>query len=529
MTDPPDWVIRTASFGGAHPDLAKNNQLTGPPQTKVDQLNNWGNNLAGKDALAAGTVPVAGSSVSGTVAANNLAVAPATSVAVKTTNMLVSNNFNDPGTIAAQPPWRWDGTDGNITLGCASVMCNGSQSPLVSNEIAVITGENIEISCEVKWAGLSYTGTAPIALGVQKYRKGRDAKTGGVTYLDVGSFQVDAVATPSAGSTGWVGLAGTYVVQQGVDQLRFRFDPKRTITAGIVKWDEAVFLKLDLIDDNAVPGVGTTVDDIVTQLFGTAGEGFTHNDSAVALGNTAAALLSVNARLSALEAEGSTGIIAGDDFLWTGEITANANWGGSYSDPTLSNGYYAGNGTDAQWIGSGFTPFDTTQTAKFDWQGSGTTSASDYQLIQLLLTSAPTTSAGYRSYIHILGRISGAFGSYVRASICSDGTFFVDYWNGTSFTGLVTPGTCTVPGQGALLSLYCGDKVNSLPRHFKLTINQTVICEFDEIGTGSPLGAGNRKWGWGGKAEGGLYFALITFLPTQGIPPTVNQWLAYDQ
>lgn len=525
----PDWVIRSYNFGGTRNNTS-NNQLYMPPQTKVDQLNSFTQNLAGKDSLAAGTTPVAGSAVSGGVAANSVGIAPATSVAVKETNMLVSNNFTTPDSIVAQQNWAWDGTDGNITPGCAAVLCNGMQAELVSNEIPVITGETIEVTCQVKWSGLVYTGSNPIVLGVEKYRKGRDKTTGGVTYMDVGGFDVAAVPSPGPDSD-WevVSLAGTYVVQQGVDQLRFRFKAARTITQGIVKWDEANFLKLDLIDDNAVPGVGETVDDIVRRLFGTEGEGFTHNDSAVALGNTAAALLSVNARLSALEAEGSTGTIAGDDFLWTGEVTASANWGGVYSDSTLSNGFYAGNGTDAAWNGAGFTPASTNQECRFDWQGSGATSGTDYQLIQLVLSSAPTTSAGYRSWIYLLGRISSGYGSYVRAGFCSDGTYFVDYWNGSAFIGLVTPGTCAVPGSSALLSLYCGDKANTLPRHFKLMINNILIAEFDEIGTGSPLGAGNRKWGWGAKAEGGLYFALITFLPTQAIPPTINQWLAYDQ
>jgi hypothetical protein len=147
-------------------------------------------------------------------------------------------------------------------------------------------------------------------------------------------------------------------------------------------------------------------------------------------------------------------------------------------------------------------------------------SDTDYQLVQLLLSSAPVTAHHANGFIHLLGRISVGFGSYVRAGFGSDGTYFVDYWNGSFFTTM-DHGTCAVPGKAALLSLYCGSRDLALPRHFKLNINASTISEFNEIGFGSPLGASNRKWGWGGSGQDNI----LAF----GEPPKVNQWLAYDQ
>lgn len=526
MTDAPDWAIRPAYTSQVHQELPRTDRLDRISQNKMDQLTTWSGNVAGKDELAAGTVPVAGSSVNGTVYANNVGIAPASAVSLKETNLLVSNNFSSPSSIVTQHNWSWN-SDGNITPGCAMVRCDGNQDDLVSNEIPVITGESIEVSCQVRWEDLEYTGSNVIALGVEKYRKGRDKNTGGVTYLDLGGFNVDYVESPGSDSE-WeeFPLAGVYVVEPGVDQIRFRFHVASTVTSGVVKWDEANFLKLDLIDDAAVPGVTSTIDSIVTNLYGSAGEGFTRNDAAVALANTASTLTSVNGRLAAIESEGYTGAVAGDDFLWSGEITANANWGGGYS----ASGYYGSyqaNGADAVWYGEGFIFPPGNQQCTFIWEGTDAVSQSDYQLVQLLLSSAPMTDNGYAAYVSIYGRIASGWASYIVASFSSYGTYSVGYYNNGS-TVTMASGNCGVPGNGSLISLYCGNRATSAPRHFTLKMGSSMICDFDESGTGSALGASNRGWGWGGLAMGGLYLALITFLPAQGYLPVVNQWLAYD-
>jgi hypothetical protein len=499
----------------------------------------WNQNVATQSGVGDGTIPVAGTITSGTVNGQTVGVGPSTSVDLSKANMMVSQDFTNPNTVATQKHWSWDGTDGDLVLGCARVECDGAQDDLVSNEIHVLTGEKIEVSCEVKWENIAYTGTDPIILGVEKYRQGKDPTTGGITYLDLGGVDVAAIESPADfGEWGQGALAGFYIVEAGVDQLRFRFRAAQTITQGVVKWDEAVFLKPDLIADNAVPGVGMTVDDIVTNLYGTAGEGFTHNDAAVALANTNSSILSINARLSQSEAASSPGNIAGDDFTESGELVASGNWGGGYETPaftdavthlTTASGTYVANGSDAVW-----EPPENTLTLNqecwFDWEGTGEFSSTDYQLIQLLLSSALTSEAifgaTFNSYIRLIGRISADFSSYVRASFGSDGKYVVAYTtnSGASFTKL-KDGTYTVPGSGSLISLYCGNQASSAPRHFKLTINNATVADFDETGSGSPIGAGNRKWGWGVKTEGGFFFLNAG----NAIAPNIDQWLGYDQ
>jgi hypothetical protein len=531
MTDPaqpPDYIIRTYNNG------ARNNPVIGQQVTTLDeaqmaQFSAWNQNVATQSGVGDGSIPVAGTITSGTVNGQTVGVGPSTSVDLSKANMMVSQDFTNPNTVATHKHWSWDGTDGDLVLGCARVECDGAQDDLVSNEIHVLTGERIEVSCEVKWENIVYTGSNPIVLGVEKYRQGKDSTTNGITYLDLGGVDVAAIESPADfGEWGQGALAGFYIVEAGVDQLRFRLRAAQTITQGVVKWDEAVFLKPDLIADSAVPGVGTTVDDIVTNLYGSAGEGFTHNDAAVALANTSSTIQSINARLSQTEAMSSPGNIAGDDFTESGELVASGNWIGGYRhSPIAASGMYVADGADAMWVGPDGTSFYLDQECWFAWQGTGQFSSSDYQISRLLMSSAPTTDRnGFLSFIHVLGRVATDFSSYVRARFSSDGKYVVDYTNnsGASFT-VMQHGPTAVPGSGALISLYCGDEASSAPRQFKVTINGSTVVAFNESGTGSSLGSGNRRWGWGAETQGGFFFLDLS----QADAANVNQWLGYDQ
>jgi hypothetical protein len=459
--------------------------------------------------------------------AGHTSLTTAQSVSLKEQNLLVSQDFSSVFTVAAQDHWSWDENEGQLRPGSAKVVCDGGQDPMVSSEIPVVAGETLAVACTVKWSGLSYTGTGPIVLAIEKYRKTRPPNGApGTVYSDIGWYNVANIASPASASTQWVDIAGTYVVEPGVDQVRFRFDPKGTISAGTIWWDEAVCLKTDLIADECVPGVGMTVDDIVRQLYGADGDAFTHNESAVALGNTASALTSVSARLAALEAEGHTGAIAGDDFNWTGEILASPNWGGLYSAYNIfgaPSAYYTADGIDAVWA---INNKGNDQNCFFDWQGTDNISTTDYQLIQLVLDSVPQSDTDlfggiYKAYTCLFGRISSDWTKYVMAAIGSAGDYFIGYRNGGSFITM-NSGTCAVPGLGSVASFYCGDKTTTTTRHYKLQVGSVTIADFNEVGTGSALGASTRKWGWGAQAQGGAFNSL-------GTPPKMNQWLALDQ
>jgi len=521
----PDWARR--AYPGARTSPIYPTGPSGPSQSQIDQFAKWNSNVAGKDQLAAGSVPVAGSSVNGTVKTSSVSVAPASSVGVKDTNLLASQNFTASTTVVAQGAWSWWGEDGHVFKGCARVDCNGSQSDLVSNEIAVVPGERVTVSVYVKWSGLTYTGSNVIALGVEKYREGRDPETNGTIFMDVGGQSVASVASPAA-SSGWVKLSGDYTVpDSGVDQLRFKFHAARGITQGYILWDEAEFRKIDLIPDEAVPGVGEINDNVVNNLYGQEGTGFGHADAAKAFSNTSSAVTSVSSKVASLEAAGSGGSIAGDDFTYTATVLSSGYWSGSYSTGV---GYYSADSQAARWHTNSIGVCD----ARFYWTSTGATSTGDYQLVQLVLASAlyqhPIATGAYSS-ISIYGRISSDWQSYVKLTINGDTTWTLkNAVAGVETT--MTSGTVTLPGVGSTISLYLGSWATSTPRMFTADINGSPLLSYTEGGTTSQVGASNRRWGWGGVSRGwraGYYGRLYLYQQGQVGSPDVDQWLATDQ
>lgn len=477
----------------------------------------------------------------------------AQSVNLLNQNLLVSSNFVSVSTIASDTNWSWESTAGASVLGSAKCVCDGTQNDQVSCEIPVVFGETVEVSAEVRWSGLTYTGTTPITIGVQMYRQ--KTTSAGVTYLDVGGYDVVTI-TPSAntgplssdsgaslGADGhqWLGVAGTFVVPAGVDQLRLRLKPYDAITAGTVYFDDGEMLKLDLIASDCVPGVGQTVDNIVTQLYGSSGTGFTQNAAAVALATTASNITQLSAQVAALQVETVTtdGAVAGDNFSVVETLPAG-NWGGYYKandqfgNVIAAQGSYHSNGSLAAYVPVNSNPAVTATFCFFDWIGTDQNSVTDYQLIQIVLASPPGSAVPLFGFggtltcaVQLFGRINpgtSTWLSYVQATIVSDGSFNIGYYNGGVTTVMYSApaGSIAVPGAGSVISLYCGDKVSANPLHFRLLVGTTTVAEFNDPTMGCPHGASNLGWGWGGYTE--AYGSLGS-----ATPAGVHQWLSSDQ
>lgn len=476
---------------------------------------------------------------------SHVSLTTAQSVNLLDQNLLVSDDFATASTVMSDTHWSWNATAGSAAVGAAECVCNGTQNDMVSCEIPVVVDENIEIAAEIRWTGLTYTGTTQIAVGVQMYRQTTTAA--GTVFLDVGGYDVATVTSPtstgpsvgintSTGADGhiWLGVAGTFVVPAGVDQLRLRLRVYDTVTAGTVFFDDGEMLKTDLIASECVPGVGETVDSIVTQLYGVTGAGFTQNQAAVALGNTASALSSASAKIAQLAAESGTGSIAGDDFNWSGIFLgpgSSSNWSGFYNPalnspfpPAFDSGnYYQANGSLALYTPPGI--LEGPMDFKVIWAGTDSVSTTDYQVIQMVLNSSPISSLGFppdqqASYIDLVGRSNTSLTNFTVARFGSDGTVAVGYFSSGSYIWIWT-GTCIVPGQATTLTLYCGSKSSTDIWNFRLQINDLVIVNFDDTAHTSPMGATNRCWGWGAYAPANNIY--------QGTPPSVQQWVALDQ
>lgn len=536
----PDWSVTV--FQGARADVVNGTSSSADADasvsdSKMRQFTAMGENIAKKDELASGSTPVAGTAVTGTVQTNSVTIAPATSVAVADTNLLIVQNFNDAGTVAAHGQWTWSGDDGHITLGCARFECNGAPpDDLVSNEVPVVPSEKIKVSVWVKWSGLTYTGTQPVVLGVEKYRKGADTATGGVTYLDVGGTDVAALTSPAADGD-WKQLTGTYTVPtSGVDQIRARLRVKSAVTQGVVLWDEIELKKLDLIPDAAVPGIGNANDNVVNNLQGQPGTGYTSDDVAKAYQNTATALTAANAKIAVIDATGGAGSVAADDFSWTGELIASSNWGGYYTQPSLG-GKYSANGTDAVWGSLISTPSNLTPKAVFGWEGTGTTSTTDYQKINLVLDGAIGNNGSYWGGVYLIGRMSSDYNTYVRLQINGNGTAGIyKVISGTETLIGSTVSTGTV-GTGTSIDFSLGAKDTTDLTRFKAYINGVQILDVTDTGT-VLTGSSYRRWGWGGYTLYQPAYAVPIPFTLNGYywygdywlyPPSVNQWIAQDQ
>lgn len=465
----------------------------------------------------------------------------AQSVNIINQNLLVSNDFASNYSVTDDPTnhWAWDGTDGDpatSVMGCLKCVCDGRQPDYLSNEIPIVAGENIEVSATVKWSGLVYSGASPIVLGVAKFRQMKDAD-GHIVYNPIGTFDVATMTSPGTSSSSkFVGLAGVYTGEPGVDQIRIRVRVAPNAVSGTVKWDNLALLKTDLIANDAVPGVGQTVDSIVTQLYGTQGSGFTQNQAAVALGNTASSLASVSAKVAQLDAEGHTGAIAGDDFNYSAELIASGNWGGSYvamsnKGATYSSdafGTYIANEVDAVWNPQ--YPWKTgTTDCHFNWAGTDSVSTTDYQLVQVVLDSPPGytdqgTPPGI-AYLYVIGRVSSDWQNYIKLKVGGDGTYYVIRCVAGVET-VMDSGTCAVPGSGSTVSLYCGDKNSSTLRMFTAQVGSVTISSFTESGSASQAGSSYRGWGFGGLCRRWIPWVTPDSL---SMPPSVNQWLGMDQ
>lgn len=501
---------------------------------------------------------VNGASTSGAINnANHLghsSLTTAQSVNLKNQNLLVSDDFATAASMASDANWSWASTVGSAVLGAAKCVCDGTQHDQVSAEVPVVFGETIEVSAEIRWSGLTYTGTTPITVGVQMYRQTKTSA--GVTYLDIGGYDVVTVnptentgpvstETGAGSTTGadgqyWLGVAGTFTVPAGVDQIRLRLRPTSDITAGTVYFDDCELLKLDLISSDCVPGVGQTVDNIVTGLYGASGSGFTQNAAAVALATTAANLTTVTAQLAALQIEqqNTAGAIAGDNFPVVENLPAG-NWGGYYvandqfGSVIAPQGYYRSDGTKAYFQPVITAPNVAVTYCFFDWTGEDSVSLTDFQIVQSVLTSGPVGNAGgfftpaLSSAVQLFGRIQLGAGftwvSYTQATIASDGSFEVGYYNGGYHKMYSAPaGTVAVPGSGAVITLYCGDAGSNMPNHFRLMIGNTVIADFSDPTGACPYGTLNRGWGWGAYSES---YSTIE----SSTAPVIHQWLASDQ
>ncbi|SLC03767.1 Bacteriophage protein [Mycobacteroides abscessus subsp. massiliense] len=167
-------------------------------------------------------------------------------------NLILNGGFDDAKTLQDNPDWSWDGTVGRTgPLGSVKAVVAGVMKILHSNDIPVVAGQKMTLETWAQWSSFSApAGTNPIRLIASHYLNGAPVMSGGQPVRTViASFQ-----PPTANSTAWEHLSGSFPVPAGVDAVRVSLQVTADATAGLVWFDDANAIKvgklpLDYVQD----------------------------------------------------------------------------------------------------------------------------------------------------------------------------------------------------------------------------------------------------------------------------------------
>lgn len=230
--------------------------ITGIPGTIAD-IATWAVDvLTGRSPLFSGNLV-------GQIGAGIIGLIPGAHVASVSPNLVTDGDFPDAVSLAGGDDWTWDGTNGNTTLGCASVTCSGKALDLSSDLIQVAQGHVLAASGWTMWSGLAGAGSNPIKLQLIRYQNvGSSSRP---SWSQVG---VTNIATDTSGLTGsgWRQLSGSYTVPINEDAVRLNVHIDATATAGTVKWDDLSLTKTQKMSLGLLDGLVDIIGEIWTFL-----------------------------------------------------------------------------------------------------------------------------------------------------------------------------------------------------------------------------------------------------------------------
>jgi hypothetical protein len=289
------------------------------------------------------------------------------------------------------------------------------------------------------------------------------------------------------------------------------------------------------VADDFVPGVVTTLENIVTQLLGiNQGENpFSHTDSATALSHVADTLAGINANvlrvgqeltsvkqtIAAMPPVTPIGKTGQDNFERTGS-TPGPDWGVTY--PVGSGGTVGCDGHNLAFAKSGMNP--RVYVARY----KPLICDGDYQQWMLVLDNSPDNPllsglTGNPAYNDVLGRMSEDNLNFIRFRMGAGRAWINRVVNGVE-SEIKTGGASysgADPGPGSALTLVCG--LNGVARYFEGRHNGNLVISVTETGTASALGTNFRQGGCGGMANNWPFFL------TQSAPSRIRQWGGGDQ
>lgn len=452
----------------------------------------------------------------GTLSPFHFGAMPAGAVASTPThasNLVNEGAFRAAITVAEGQGWSYDDVEGRTIPGSLKVVADGAQNEMVANQIPTVSGQSYNLESQVKWSGLSYTGSDPIAIGITGYSYEPLMKT----YTELESVDVATLSAPAA-SGGWTLIAGTYTVPGTAtpDVVRFRLKIGGNLAAGSVWFDEVSAVSTDLVRDNVVPGIGTILDNGVNGLENLGGSGFGHPDFFSAMYGQNAAGISLATRVTKLETTAAPGTSGVDDFERTSSADLGTGWSLTYSGAGAGT-WATPNGHDASWLPSGAG--DREVLCRFT--GTGATSTGDNQKTTAVLGSkAETDFFGGYAQNYLLGRVGSDMLNYILAAFGGNG--YVAIIRCLAGVRTVLAST-TVSGlsSGATIGLICGTVTGT--RYFQALVNEQAVSfgGSSEVNDAtSQFGGSFRGRGHGALAKGNFFSQLS--------PARYNSWAAID-
>lgn len=156
--------------------------------------------------------------------------------------------------------WSRDPSQGHTKPGCAAY--NGSALGSARQvesvfPIQVKTDDKLKVEGWLKWMGITYTGTTPLSVGVNKY----------LNNVLVGYDAIIAPTSPATNQSFWINSSATYTVPAGVDMVKLVLRVDGGVTAGAFYFDDLSLSKLGTsLPQQWINGLVAALDSIRTWI-----------------------------------------------------------------------------------------------------------------------------------------------------------------------------------------------------------------------------------------------------------------------
>jgi len=428
-------------------------------------------------------------------------------------NLLINPLFQGLGSIFGGGVWAPDTTNAQATT-----TANGTIRELQGNAIPVVAGQRIDMSTTVTWSGLTYTGAAPVSMGITTFTNG----------IELMTQTIASLTSPAASGT--TILAGSYVVPDtGIDEVRAQYLVSNLATAGNIAFARpAPNTSTTPSTTVGLPGLFTQSQGIIDNAWDAFDSGIPGNTSNNPLSNLFNGIFGIHRTGSGAVSVNAVQDARLDAFLVTGGSSLTETFNGASSttlNTTNWNQTYAGAGSGTYGLsGSGSATWNTSGSTSRESRNRYKAAAltTDTQSVAVTLAANFQQVIGDDPEIRLLARMNATETEWVEARITRT-SVEIGYVLAGSYTRL---GSATSISGNTLgtWQLKAGTLASS--REFVLLHNGVTVISQTDSGASSAMDSSHWYTGFTAKAGWGV---TIIILPLQVGPPDVESWAASDR